>query len=882
MKQLNFHTITLLLMLMLFFLPAKVFSQENSSISGKIFDKSGQTVPGVNVTLQGTDKSASTDGNGAYNFPNLSAGTYTITASSIGFQTLQKKISLQEDEKLTQDLLLETESQSLKEVVITGSSNPKSKLESSIAITTMGAKAIENRAPISTAAILQTIPGFVVETSGGEVGNNLFARGIPSAGAYEYVQIQEDGLAVFEDGALQFANADNWYRLDETVSKMEAVRGGSASIFASNAPGGIINFISKTGQNDFQGRAKLTVGDYGLFRTDINLSGAIVQDKLFFNIGGFYRADDGIRETGFTANKGGQVKMNLTYKFDDGGYLRVNYKKLNDRNAFYLPIPLKSNNGKVVGVDGFDANYGTLTSANFSHLSVPQYGGGTFNADLEDGVHPIVDAIGAEFKKKISDKVTIKNSFRNTKIDLNYNAIFSTGGPWTQAAYATDVQGLAPADTGNLSYTYVDNSASLNENSLIMRADHWYINKQMENFANNLSFGFDLEPVNLTVGYYYSNWKSNQYWNWSNYLVDVTDNPRLVNVNNTATGISHTWNGIERITWLERDAQTKGKLNDFYVDAEIEATDKLTFNVGLRYDKNQYSGYRDNARFFAENLGVLDNNTADDAVTTIQGNPYTYWKYDVSELSYTGAGNYKFNDNMASYLRYSHGFRSPIEESFYDNAADLSKLENTFVNQLELGYKYENSFLSVNANLFHMNLKNVAFTDILADGSSENKFADINNLGLEVETNVKYKMARLNFNFTVQNPEYDNFTGTNADGSTFDYNGNAARRIPKFFCTLRPEVDITERLSAYGQYSYFDKKYTNQDNKQVLPAFKEVGAGLSYKINNLRFALDGSNLFNEIGLTEGNPRQTTSSASDVFLARPILGRTLRFSVAISF
>ena len=881
MKQFNSNAITSFWMLLLLIIPALVFSQEKGSVSGQVFDENGQSAPGANIVIQGSSVGVSTDVDGGFALLNLSGGTYIILVTNIGYKSTQKSIILKDGENLKIDFHLEAESQSLKEVVVTGSSNPRSKLESSIAITTLGAKAIENRAPISTADILQTIPGFVVETSGGEVGNNLFARGIPSAGAYEYVQIQEDGLPVFEDGALQFANADNWYRLDETVSKMEAVRGGSASIFASNAPGGIVNFISKTGQNDFQGKAKLTVGDYGLFRTDLNLSGALVKDKLFFNVGGFYRADDGIRKTGFTANKGGQVKMNLTYKFDDGGYLRLNYKKLDDRNTFYLPIPLKSNNGKIEGVSGFDPNYGTLTSANFSRLSVPQYGGGTFKADLEDGVHPVVDAIGAEFKKKIAEKVTLKNAFRNTKIDLNYNAIYSSGGPWTQAGYATDVQNLAPANTGDLSYTYVDNNTALNPNALIMRADHWYIHKQMDNFANNLSFNFDLKPVNLTVGYYYSNWKSNQYWNWSNYLVDVTDNPRLVNVNNTATGIAHTWNGIERITWLERDAQTKGKLNDFYIDAEIQATDNLTFNAGLRYDKNIYSGYRDNARFGAENLGILDNNTADDAVTTVLGNPYTYWRYDVSEISYTAAGNYKFNENMASYLRYSHGFRSPIEESFYDNANDLSKLENTFVNQLELGYKYANSFLSVNANLFHMNLKNVAFTDILADGSSENKFADVNNLGLEVETNVRYSIARLNFNFTVQNPKYDNFTGQNADGSTFDFNGNTARRIPKFFCTIRPEVDITKRLSGYVQYTYFDKKYTNQDNKQVLPAFKEVGAGLSYAVNNLRFAVDGTNLFNEIGLTEGNPRQSTSD-TDVFLARPILGRAFRFSVAINF
>jgi iron complex outermembrane receptor protein len=879
MKSKQSYLGILFLIMCLISVPNNLFAQVQNTVSGKVFDDSGATIPGANVSIKETGKGTITDENGGYSFSNIAAGTYTIIATNVGYKTFEKKISVKEGESVVADLLLEGESQSLKEVVVTGSSSPRSKLESSVAITTMGAKAIEDRAPSSTAALLQTIPGFVVEASGGEIGNNLFARGIPSAGAYEYVQIQEDGLPVFEDGALQFANADTFYRLDETVSKMEAVRGGSASIFANNAPGGIINFISKTGQNEFMGRAKFTTSDYGMFRTDLNLSGALIQDKLFFNVGGFYRADNGVRNTSFTANKGGQIKGNITYKFDDSDYLRVNFKHLDDRNTFYLPIPLKSNNGKIEGIDGFNPNYGTLTSVNFTHLNVPQYGGGTFSADLEDGSHPIIKSIGAEFKKKISEKVTFKNAFKQTNIDLNYNAIFPNGGPWTQDAYATGVQNTTAS---NLTYSYVDNGQTLDPNALIMRADLWHIEKKMNNFANNFSFSFDLDPVQLTAGYYYSNWKSNQYWNWNSYLVGVSDNPRLLNVKDNTTGVDHTWNGVERITWLERDAQTKGLLNDIYADAEIKATDNLTFNAGLRYNKDKYSGYRDNARFFAEDLGILDNNTADDAVTTVKGNPYTYWRYDVSEWSYTAAGNYKFNDNMASYVRYSHGFRSPIEESFYDNAADLSKLENTEVNQFELGYKYSNSFFSVNANLFHMNLKNVAFTDILSDGSSENKFADVNNIGVEVETNARYEMVKLNFTFTVQKPEYDNFTGTNADGSAFDFNGNTARRIPKFFCNLRPEVDITKDFTAYVQFSYYDKKFTNQDNRQVLPAYKEVGAGLNYTYNNLRFAVDASNLFNEIGLTEGDPRQTTAAASDVFMARPILGRAFRFSVAINF
>ena len=128
----------------------------------------------------------------------------------------------------------------------------------------------------------------------------------------------------------------------------------------------------------------------------------------------------------------------------------------------------------------------------------------------------------------------------------------------------------------------------------------------------------------------------------------------------------------------------------------------------------------------------------------LQGD-FTYWEYDLNELSYTAALNYKFNDNFASYARYSHGFRAPIEESFYGPAvesragtAGLSDLEPKFVDQAELGLKYSSSNLAVFSNLFFMQLSNIAYQDIREGGSSEQRFANVNNLGLEVEAIASY------------------------------------------------------------------------------------------------------------------------------------------------
>ena len=87
----------------------------------------------------------------------------------------------------------------------------------------------------------------------------------------------------------------------------------------------------------------------------------------------------------------------------------------------------------------------------------------------------------------------------------------------------------------------------------------------------------------------------------------------------------------------------------------------------------------------------MPNNTADNGVNILTGD-YVRWDYDVNELSYSLAANYKFNKNTASYIRHSKGFRAPIEESFYaavesglGNTA-LEGLNITEVTQTELGF----------------------------------------------------------------------------------------------------------------------------------------------------------------------------------------------------
>ena len=175
------------------------------------------------------------------------------------------------------------------QIVVTAVPRGQNRLDSSVSVSSINAAAIANSAPRSAAELFRSLPGIRSESSGGEGNANIQVRGIPiSTGGAKFLQLQEDGLPVLEFGDIAFGNADIFLRTDFNIARVEAVRGGSASTFASNSPGGVINLISKTGEQE-RGSIQGTVGlDYGEYRIDTDYAGKI-SDSVNFHVGGFYR-----------------------------------------------------------------------------------------------------------------------------------------------------------------------------------------------------------------------------------------------------------------------------------------------------------------------------------------------------------------------------------------------------------------------------------------------------------------------------------------------------------------------------------------------------------------------------------------------------------------
>ncbi len=237
----------------------------------------------------------------------------------LGFRPDSASVTVDAGGTATQDFTLSRDPLQLQEMVVTGTTTPRQNLAASVAVTTLSAQEVEQAAPRSTTEMLRYVPGFTrVESSGGEVNQNITMRGILGV---EYVMFMEDGMPVFPTMHTFFMNADNLFRFDNNIERMEVVRGGASALFGSNTPGAIVNFINKTGGDQFAGTTRITGGTQEYARYDLNLNGPLGEDWKF-NAGGFYRYDHGVRDPGFTGIRGGQLKANLTRQLDNGYHPR--------------------------------------------------------------------------------------------------------------------------------------------------------------------------------------------------------------------------------------------------------------------------------------------------------------------------------------------------------------------------------------------------------------------------------------------------------------------------------------------------------------------------------------------------------------------------------
>lgn len=323
----------------------------------------------------------------------------------------------------------------LDEIVVTASAGGRSRIASAISVSSVDARLIEAFRPSSEAELYRLLPGIQVAGTAGPGGNaNIAVRGLPVAtGGAPFVQIQEDGLPAVLFGDILFGNNDYWTRFDASTARVEAVRGGTAATFASQAPGAVINYISHAGDVP-GGHIELDRGlGYREARIDFRHGGQIA-DGLRYHVGGYHKWGRGPQRADFGLSNSVQVKANLTRTFDDGsGWLRLLVKFADTREPFYTGAPALAtlSGDRISGIrpfPGFDGRRGTnYSTLNRDFLIVNR--DGALERVAMSGITTRTLAIQGQFHRRFGDSVEIDNNMRWTRMSGAFAAPFFTAAP---------------------------------------------------------------------------------------------------------------------------------------------------------------------------------------------------------------------------------------------------------------------------------------------------------------------------------------------------------------------------------------------------------------------------------------------------------------------
>lgn len=823
----------------------------------------------------------------------------SILAASIALATLIPTATFAQDQAAADS----EDAMAFDEIIVTASSRPTNKLESSISVSALDESAIAEAAPRTTAEIFRQIPGIRSESTGGDGNANIAVRGLPVAsGGAKFLQLQEDGLPVMQFGDIAFGNADIFLRADQTISSIQAVRGGSASTLASNAPGGVINFISKNGKEE-GGVVMATLGlDYEEYRLDFNY-GAKLGDRTRFNIGGFWREGEGPRKAGYNGNSGYQIKANLTQEFDSG-FIRLYAKRLDDRAIGYLPMPTlvtgTNADPKFQSLPGFNIKSDTPHSALFTTDFGLDGNNNRRTTKVTDGMHPVVNTLGLEAEFEIADGLKLEERFRWSDVSGRFVSPFpadvgaAQGMANSTGAYLLtgDFAGAVPAGT-TFSLRYANganagqavNAASINGNGLLMRTHLFNVEiNDFGGFTNDLKLSKNFGKGTLTAGFYKSRQNIDMDWTWNSYLMEVKgNNAALINVVNNATGQVLTQNGLYAYGvpfWgncCQRSYDVSYDINAPYAALGLDF-DALTFDASVRYDnvkaRGNYAGAIQSANFDANGDGAIT--AVERSVSLINnGNPSPV-NYNVSYWSWSFGGNYRFTDNAAVFARASRGGRANADRLLFGVVqADGSVRKDDaidYVTQYELGFKYRSGGFGLFVTGFHAKTQEQNFE------VTSNRFLDrtYKATGIELETAYRKGIFDLRASATFTDAEIAK------DAISPANEGNTPRRQAKFIYQFTPALDFDMArvgLNVVGT----TKAYAQDNNALIFPGYTQVNAFVTVRpLDNLELSLNANNLFNTVGITEAEEGSITAGVNNYLRARSINGRTISASVRYSF
>lgn len=802
---------------------------------------------------------------------------------------------------------------SLQEVVVTANAGGVRKIDASYNVVVADRQQITDANPKSTADLLKISPGIWPESSGGQTGANIEIAGFPGGGDAPFFTMMVNGTPLYGLPSLSFMDSSSLFRLDDTIDRVEIVQGGPGAIFGPGQMGATANFILRQGTDVPSGDVGVTYGNEGMYRVD-GFLGFPIADSWYGSIGGFYRRSDGVRDPQFPADDGGQLTATVSHDMDNGSLLFW-ARALDDKNQFITPTAIIQGSGSnYSSFPGIDALTGTYYSKAIQHVQVPGPYGNMLNADLANGRGGKLNYFGGSYSGTFGEW-TVDDHFVVGGGQLNTNALFSGPNPKPLSYYLYGCNTAQPAgfcDAGNMpvdgdtlnyptSYNvqanYVGGGAVPMDQSVIHQG-WWFIQKQLHTFNNDFRVSKEIFDGNtLTAGFYYARSTDNDKWSLGNQmLMTNTNNARPITLSYVQGGQTYYVTNPQGFV-------------DFSGNYDI-AENGVSVNKALYLSDSWKVG-----PWLFDVSGRVENqhatqNTCNTTAVDLDGNPYTLYDngvpvcngtfdhedYNKTHPSFTVGANYEIASNMSVYVRANTGAHfDDFDNGIRGAGGDFAPMEK--VRNLEGGFKYQSRSVYVDLSIYHRTFTGLQYQEtsnsgvpigaISSYGSStkglnfNGSWSPIENLKLTLVGNYmdgKYT----NYNGCAQ------YTDINGNVQCVGLNGQPLQRQPKLRYMFTPSYRIVTGwgdITGFVTYTHIGQRYEDQSGLQPLGPYHTLDAGIVANVQqNWQFTLRGTNLTNEIGLTEGNSRVfgVNTGIGGVIMARSIEGREVNLQAKYIF
>ena len=272
-------------------LPTFVFAQ--NTVSGTVSDEStGDALPGANVVLEGTSMGAAASSDGTYSISNVPAGSYTVTASVIGYANTSKTVNVSGDVTVNLALSVSALELSALEVLASRAGERTPVAYTNISKAEMEARLGSQDIPM----ILNTTPSVYATQQGGGAGDaRINVRGFNQRN----VAVMINGVPQndMENGWVYWSN---WDGVGDATSSIQMQRGLSAVNLATPSIGGTMNIITDPTAMKKGGKFKQELGAGSFLKSSFNYNTGLIGDKMAFSATVVRKTGEGIIDKTWT------------------------------------------------------------------------------------------------------------------------------------------------------------------------------------------------------------------------------------------------------------------------------------------------------------------------------------------------------------------------------------------------------------------------------------------------------------------------------------------------------------------------------------------------------------------------------------------------------